>query len=822
MIATKPSRRMHGQMAILVFLSSWHHGLGDVNFPVPEELPRGALVGNIGKDLGISTRNLSARQLRIVFGDDKQYLLSDSENGNLFMNEILDREHICGKKVPCYVNFQVIMKEPLEIFSAGMEIRDINDNTPLFPVSDLHFSIIESVRTGTKFPVPSAQDLDVGPNALSTYRLSANNHFSLDMKNSSDGALMVQLVLDGALDREQKSVHHLTLTAADAGVPQRTGTIQIIVNVLDANDNSPAFDKSLYNVNVTEYSPVGALLVKVNAQDMDEGANGEIMYSFSSHTPNNLQDKFDINPFTGEIRLKQIMVIEDTLSYSLHVQATDKGSPALTEYCSVLVDVIDINNNAPEIVVTHVSSQIREDSPLATIVALVSVTDQDSGVNALVTCKIVENIPFKLQSASRYYTLVTDGPLDRETVPSYNITVTATDSGSPPLSTETYIVVHVVDVNDNPPRFPQDTLKVYVKENNSVGDFLCQIIAMDPDLDENGRVTYSVLDNKLGSLHAMNYVSVSTESGNVYAKSIFDYEKLKTFEILVEAVDKGSPSLSSTVTVQVTIVDQNDNDPVFLYPSTANGDVPVEMVPRSAEAGFLVTKVITVDADSGQNAWLSYQILQSSDPSLFNIDQQTGEIKILRIIKAVDPSKQKIVIEVKDNGIPKRTASVTIGLILYDSFPQILPDFGEESESDARFSSLNRYLLIILVSVSLLFIGFVITLSSVVCRRQLDTGNWACTTICCEGQYDRYILKIPAPPNSTLPADTGEKRYSESLSYNYHYKAFTGNISQNANASSETSDIKNTGSCELSSQGYCLMVPNVEGHISKEINMVCN
>ncbi|XP_043925786.1 uncharacterized protein LOC122800403 [Protopterus annectens] len=820
MIMTTPVHGIQWQVAIFVVVCCWPCGFGDTILIVPEELPRGALVGNIAKDFGIGTENLPARELRIVFGDSKQYLTANSDDGNLFINENIDREIICANQMPCHVNFQGLMEHPFEIFNVVMEILDINDNAPTFPVTDLHFNVAESVQTGTKFPIRRAQDSDVGSNALSKYWISTNNHFTLDVKNSSDGGLIVQLVLDKSLDREEKTVHYLSLIAADGGEPRRSGSVQIIVNVLDANDNSPVFDQAVYKTSLPENSPVGALVIQVNANDLDEGTNADIVYSFSSHTANEMLAVFDINPSTGEVRLKRTIDLHIDTDYDLEVQATDKGFPALTEYCKVLVDIIDINNNAPEIVVTRVSSHLREDSSVGTVIALVSVTDRDSGVNALVRCRITEGIPFKLKSSNRYYTLVTDGPLDREDVSAYNITICATDSGNPPLSAEMHIFVQIIDVNDNPPRFPKDTLKVYVKENNSVGDFLCQIIAMDPDLDENGRVTYSVLDNKLDSLHAMNYVSVSTESGNVYAKSVFDYEKLKTFEILVEAVDKGSPSLSSNVTVQVTIVDQNDNDPVFLYPSTANGDVPVEMVPRSAEAGFLVTKVITVDADSGQNAWLSYQILQSSDPSLFNIDQQTGEIKILRIIKAMDPSKQKIVIEVKDNGIPRRSASVTIGLLLYDSFPQILPDFGEEVESGVHISSLNRYLLISVVSISFLFFGFLITLSSLACRRQLNTGSRTCFTICCESEYDRYILKIPVPPNSTLPADIQDKRYSETLSHNYHYNAFAWNSSQNANVSSETSDVGDNGKQDFS-QGYCLLIPNVEGQVSKQVNMVC-
>ncbi|XP_043925784.1 putative protocadherin beta-18 [Protopterus annectens] len=805
------------RLAVFGFFMVWPHSRGDIIFTLPEELPNGALVGNVNKDLGIGSGKYASRELSVVFADSKQYLFINPENGDMFINERIDREMICGSSSPCHVNLRVVMKHPFQLFSAKMDILDINDNAPTFPVNDLQISIMEYVPVGTRFPIQSASDHDVSFNGIRLYRLSNNNHFSLNIYNSTDGDLMTQLILDKSLDREQKAVHHLVLTAIDGGEPERSGTLRIVINVLDVNDNSPNFEKPVYKASLKEDAPIGTLIIQVKATDLDEGTNGEIIYSFNSHTQKKLGDKFDINPYSGEIRLKNVTGMDETKSYELHVQAADKGPSALSGYCKVLLDITDVNNNLPEIAVTLVSDQIMEDAEVGTVVALITITDRDFGINALVSCHITDNIPFKLRSVAEYYTLITDGPLDRETVGSYNITITAIDSGSPPLSSETNIIVHIADVNDNPPRFSQKLYKVYINENNSIGDFICQVIALDPDLDQNGRITYTLLEKDLNSLSFMNFVSISNENGNVYARSIFDYEKQRDFDILIKARDHGNPPLSSTATVQVSIVDQNDNPPMFLYPPTAEGYVAVEMVPRSAEVGFLVTKVITVDADSGQNAWLSYQLLQASDTSLVSIHGQTGEIKTLRHIRVTDPNKHRIVIEVKDNGIPKRSASVTIGLWLYDTFPQVLPDFEDASENNNQISNLNVYLMITVVSVSFLFIGFLIVFISLLCYKQEHANNCPCSSVCCEFEMSSQRLKGNCPLNYAAPADLLDIAGSETLSQSYQYKAFVGFIPQNDNVLPVYSS-GDSGN-HVTSEGRYIQIVNTEENTAKGENV---
>ncbi|XP_043925790.1 protocadherin alpha-C2-like [Protopterus annectens] len=781
---------------------------GDILFSVPEELQPGTLVGNIKNSFGLRATNGSDRQFRFTSGDSKQPLFTISVSGDIFVNDQIDRETLCGIKMPCYVNMKLIMNNPLEVHSVKLEIEDINDYAPAFPFTDLQLSVPESVRLGTTFTLQIAHDPDVGSNGLQSYRLNPSGYFNLDSQHSDDRVNVPQLVLEQHLDRERESVHHLALIAVDGGQPVRSGTLNITINVLDANDNAPTFIQSTYKTSLNEDAPIGTLIIQLRATDLDEGTNGAIEYSFSSHTPDNIRSLFHIHPTTGQIRLKNALDIEEASRYEFHVQATDKGPSALSDYCKVLLDIIDVNNNRPTILLTSVTNPISENAPGGTVVALVSLSDKDSGMNAYVSCKIPDNIPFTLRKMEDYYTLETNSPLDRESVARYNVSVIATDSGIPPLSTETFISIQVQDINDNPPRFTEISYKCFIAENNYPGDSLCQVTAIDPDLEENGTITYSVGGQHIHNVTAFNYVSVDFESGHVYARTIFDYEKIKELEIQVIAKDQGNPSLSSTAKLTISIIDQNDNSPIFLHPPVSVGNVPIEMIPRSAEAGFLVTKVITVDEDSGQNAWLSYQLLQSTDVSLFDIDKQTGEIRIVRTIRAKDNNKQKLVVEVKDNGVPRRSAAVTIGLLLYDNFPQTLPDFGDPIENKEKISNINVVLIITVVAISFLFIGLLVIFISLTCRGSFNYDRRSCPPYCCADDFDNYKLQIPGQLDCTLQNNLLQIADTGTLIQGYHYMEFLGQVPSSKNVFLKKTHSEPTGNSAINAPQYSIPVLN--------------
>nr|XP_014351001.1 PREDICTED: protocadherin alpha-C1-like [Latimeria chalumnae] len=783
-MASLAGDRAEGKMLLLFLLYSILRTVsGLITYSIPEETEQGTSVGNIAKDLGINDVEVPSRKFKIVSAS-KQYLNVTPNTGIIFVNERIDREEICGSKTTCLLNIQVVMENPLEIVNIELSIIDINDNSPSFPLNVYLLNISEFVPIGARFKLQNALDPDVNTNTLRTYSLDDSDHFDLNIQILSDGNKVPELILKKPLDREKQSFHHLTLTAVDGGVPVRSGTATINILVLDVNDNVPVFDQAVYRADLMENAPKGTLVIKVNATDLDEGRNGEVVYSFSSNTPKELKNMFTINAETGEIVVNKILGFEDT-TLEIFIDAIDKGVLGQSSSAKLLVQIIDVNNNVPEIMITSVSSPVPEDAVPGTAVALFRIIDKDPGENGRVHCYLPDKVPFKLKpSFGNYYTLVTDGFLDRELNKEYNITIIATDSGSPPFSKDKTILIQISDVNDNPPEFEKTEYSVHVIENNFPGSSIFQIAAFDPDLGEHGHISYSIIESKVKGQSVLNFLSISPEKGIIYAKRTFDYEELKDLQIQVKAKDGGIPSLSSDVTLKVFIVDQNDNAPFILYPATKDGSVPVEIVPKSADANYLVTKVVADDADMGQNAWLTYQVLQSSGSNLFNVTPHTGEIRSVRPIRSSDAVKQKLVILVRDNGQPSLSSTVTIGVLLADSLPQSLPSFVDGSETEEEVNNLNFYLILSLASISVLFFGFIIFLIFIqIHQYKTNSSQDRCSSLCCcFDEFEIYKLNFQFPQNYNLSPHIVEMTGNGTLSQVYQYKATLSSLSECKNA----------------------------------------
>ncbi|XP_045886278.1 protocadherin gamma-C5-like [Micropterus dolomieu] len=725
------------------FFLLWSTINGQTRYSIPEELKKGSVVGNLAKDLGLGLSDIFDRKLRVASEAGEQYFSVDAGKGELVVNDRIDREALCGQSASCVFPLQVVIDKPLQLHRVEVEIQDINDNSPTFPSQDIILEISESTAAGARFPLETAQDLDVGVNSVRSYTLSKDDFFSLKIKDVSGGRKVPELVLSKSLDREKKPIHQLQLTAIDGGNPVKSGTSKITINVLDINDNFPVFEKNIYKVFISENGVQGASILKLTAKDTDEGPNGEVEYSFGAHTPDVVLSVFDIDSLAGEVRLIGKLDFETNANYEIDICARDKGTPRMEGHCTLHVEVLDVNDNAPHIFLTSQPNSVPEDAPSGTVVALISARDIDSGDNGKVTLQLPKGSTFNLKpSFSDNYALVTSGALDRESFPEYNIEITATDSGSPPLSSKKTINVSIADVNDNPPVFTQPSYNVYLKENGVPGSILYSVSASDLDFGENAKISYSILDSKVQDVSVSSYVYINSDNGSIYSMHSFDYEKLKVFQIQVQAKDQGSPSLSSNATVHVFILDQNDNAPAVIYPSSAAlGSLSHQRMPRSAKAGHLVTKVTAVDADSGHNAWISYRLAEATDASLFTVNLYTGEVRTKRAASEQDDSSQRLLIEIKDDGEPVQSSTVTVSILLEDGLHEpILPilDLRQKAaEPSKKTGRITLYLILSLASVSVLSLLTFLILAVKCIRNSRSSGS------CCTRRSDCDDYKNP-------------------------------------------------------------------------------
>ncbi|XP_053847442.1 protocadherin gamma-A10-like [Vidua macroura] len=718
------------QRALLwaVLLAAWEAAWGQLRYSVPEEMPKGSFVGDVAKDLGLQLPALKDRDAHVFDTGRTRYFFLDLQNGHLSMMEQVDREDICAAVAKCVLNFEILVKRPMNIYKGEVEILDINDNPPSFPERRNVLEISENTAPGTRFPLERAHDPDIGVNSLQNYECSESSYFTLDVKTGGDGVKYPELLLVKSLDREQQAAHHLILTATDNGSPVKSGSTTVEIIVLDGNDNAPEFTQSVYKVTVREDVAVGSRVLQVTASDRDEGPNAEVKYSFFQ-IPEKFNKTFKMDPESGEIVIIENLNFEEHEFYELVVQARDAGG--LSSHSKVLIKVVDVNNYVPEIVIMSVFTPVPEDTPLGTVIAIFSVQDRDSGANGEVQCSISDSHPFRLEkSFDNYYRVVTAELLDREQVSEYNVTVRAADGGSPPLQSSAVLALRVLDVNDNAPVFAEERYSVRLAENNAAGALVLTVRATDADWGQNARVRYRLAEGRVRGAPLSSYVSVQAETGALYALRSFDYEQLRELQLWVRAEDGGAPALSSNVSVRLLIVDENDNAPQVLYPPQAaaaaaagSGAVwsGVELAPRWSEAGALVAKVVAVDADAGQNAWLSYELAKATEPGLFRVGLHSGEVRTARSPLARDAARQSLVVLVKDHGRPALSATATLSVVLAESVAELLAELGSAADGAAApgepAAGLTRWLVLAVAAVSCLFVAFLLLLLALRLRR---------------------------------------------------------------------------------------------------------
>ncbi|CAJ1049546.1 protocadherin-17 isoform X2 [Xyrichtys novacula] len=710
-------------LSIFFFLLLWAQALTlkNLNYSVPEEQGPGTVIGNIAKDarLGLEQTGQGGQgkkaNFRVLENSAPHLIDVDPQSGLLYTKQRIDRETLCKRNPKCQLSMEVFANDK-EICMIKIDIQDINDNSPTFPSDQIDIDISENAVPGTRFPLTSAHDPDAGENGLKTYQITRDDYnlFSLEVKSRGDGTKFPELVIQRPLDREERSHHTLILSATDGGEYPRSGTMQINVKVIDSNDNSPVFDQPSYVVEIPENSPPGKVLIDLNATDPDEGNNGQVVYSFSGYAPERIRELFSIDSRTGVIKIQGEIDYEESPVIEIDIQAKDLGPNPIPGHCKVTVKVLDRNDNWPSIGFVSVrQGAISEAAPPGTVIALVRVTDKDSGRNGQLQCRVLGNVPFKLEeNYDNFYTVVTDRPLDREVQDEYNVTIVAKDNGIPPLNSTKSFTVKILDENDNVPRFTKSVYLLQIPENNIPGEYLGSVLAHDPDLGQNGTVYYSIVNSNVSGGDVNTYVNVNAANGAIYAVRSFNYEQIKYFDFKVLAKDNGSPHLESNATVRISVLDVNDNIPVIVLPLLLNDTAEIH-VPRNVGVGYIVTTVRAVDNDYGESGRLTYEISDGNEEHLFEIDPVTGEVRTAHPFwDDVNPIVE-LIIRVSDHGKPTLTAAARLIIKASDGRP---PD-GLPRTKDNQNWDMSLPLIVTLSIISIMLLAAMVTIA-IKCKRE--------------------------------------------------------------------------------------------------------
>ncbi|XP_023184543.1 protocadherin-18 isoform X2 [Xiphophorus maculatus] len=758
-----------------------------LKYKVYEEQRVGTVIARLKEDVaGVLSKlpNFLSFRFRAMQRGSTHLLSVREEDGEISIGTKIDREKLCEKNLNCSIEFDVVTlpTEYLQLFHVEVEVLDINDNSPHFSRAIVPIEISESASVGTRIPLDGAVDADVGENSLHTYSLTPNNFFKIDVRTRTDGAKYAELVVMRELDREVQSSYQLQLTASDNGVPPKSGSTLLKISISDSNDNSPAFDEQAYVINLLENSPLGTLIIDLNATDPDEGTNGKIVYSFSSHVSPKILETFKINPENGHITLIKKVDYETTASYELDVQAQDMGPNSIPGLCKIVVKIVDVNDNKPEISINLMTpgkeevAYISEGAPVDTFIALVRVDDMDAGLNGEVVCRLHGHGHFRLQKThEKNYMILTNVSLDREKRSEYSLTVMAEDKGSPSLSTIKHFTVQVLDENDNPPHFEKSRYEVFKSENNSPGAYLMTVVASDPDLGTNGQVTYTIIDAVIQASPISTYVTIDPSNGAIYALRSFDHEDVSRVAFTVQARDGGNPALSANTTVLLTVLDENDNPPIIHSPSLRNhtAELPVW---KYASPGQLISTLKITDRDSGANGEVSCSIVGGNEDGLFVMDARRCELRTNASLEQAPRDVMEIRIEVQDRGTSRLTTGALFKLSLQENM-DILPPLYPTGSSQASLD-LSLIVIISLGAVCALLLVVMVMFATARCSREKKDPrhNYNCRVA--ENSYQNHpkkparqihkaditlvptvngTLPVRSHPRSPLPSPTPER-----------------------------------------------------------------
>ncbi|OCT99413.1 hypothetical protein XELAEV_18005193mg [Xenopus laevis] len=617
-----------------------------LKYRIAEEGPADVRIGNVAKEIGI-VKGSGDVTFSLESGSD--YFKIDNVTGELSTTERrIDREKLQQCQMifdenECFIDFEVSVIGPaqswVELFEGRVVILDINDNTPTFPSPVLTLTVEENRPVGTLYLLPTATDRDFGRNGIERYELiqdageslyvsgrrgapesglypgkrrmesdGRSSVFELQVADTSDGEKQPQLIVKGPLDREQRDSYELTLRVRDGGEPPRSSQSILRVLITDVNDNSPRFEKSVYEADLAENSAPGTPILQLRAADYDVGVNGQIEYVFGAATES----------------VRRLLRLDEN-------------------------SVGDTNDNPPVFSQAAVEVAFPENNVLGERVATVLATDADSGKNAEIAYSLEPPMDGIFSIHPDTGDITVNIILDREQTDRYEFRVVAKDKGIPVLQGATSVVVQVADRNDNEPKFMQDVFTFYVKENLQPNSPVGMVTVMDSDKGRNAEMSLFIEEDS-------DIFSIENETGTIYSTVSFDREHQTSYTFRVKAVDGGDPPRSATATVSLFVMDENDNAPSISFPINTSYAV----LSPASNVRTVVASVVATDSDNGVNADLNYSIVGGNPYKLFEIDSTSGVVSLVGKLTSKHYGLHRLVVQVNDSGQPPQS---TIALV---------------------------------------------------------------------------------------------------------------------------------------------------------------
>ncbi|XP_072571150.1 cadherin EGF LAG seven-pass G-type receptor 2 isoform X1 [Paramormyrops kingsleyae] len=619
---------------------------------VPENIPANTeilQVSAMDRDRGSN----AVVHYSIMSGNTRGQFYIDAQTGKMDVVGQLDYE--TNKEYTLRIRAQDGGRPPLSNISGlvTVQVLDVNDNAPIFVSTPFQASVLENVPAGYSVIHIQAIDADSGENSRLEYLLIETMPGFPFSINNSTGWIMVS----DDLDRERVDFYNFAVEARDHGSPPMSSTASVTMTVLDVNDNKPEFTQRAYYLRLNEDAAVGTSVVMVSAVDRD--VNSVVTYQISG---GNTRNRFAITSQSGGALISLALPLDYKLErqYVLSVTASDG---MLFDTGQVYINITDANTHRPVFQSSHYTVNINENMPVGTTVVMISATDEDTGENSRITYVMEDSIPqFSIHPATGAVT--TQMELDYEDQVSYTLAITAQDNGIPQKSDTTYLEISVIDVNDNSPQFLQDQYQGSITEDVPVYTSVVQVSATDRDSGLNGRVLYTFQGGDDGD---GDFIIEST-SGIVRTLRRLDRENVPKYDLRAFAVDKGFPALKTPVDIQVTVLDVNDNPPVF---EKDEFDILVE---ENSPIGLVVAHISASDPDEGSNAQIMYQIVEGNIPEVFQLDIFSGELTALMDLDYEAHSEYVIVVQATSAPLVSR-ATVHIKLIDKNDNPPVLKNF---------------------------------------------------------------------------------------------------------------------------------------------------